>query len=130
MVASAYSSKMDAEKNLLAFVIPSSEEETSWSDVLEPPQDKEKTVIWKSYVLLSFCVFEKLLVFLGTHHIPKSRPQKVKYCFPCYLLTTPPTFEQRMLDLKFLDPSERVFRSAPTLNSKEYNTRLDKVQRH
>lgn len=42
----------------------------------------------------------------------------------------PLAFEQCMLDLKFVDPFKRIFQSAPTLNSKEYNTWLDRVQSH
>lgn len=128
MTISASSSKTDTIKNPLGFVIPSSKEETIGSFISEPPQEKDKISFRKYQVLISFSISDKLLAFLGPYHTLKSCPEKGEGLFPCFLPTKHDAFKQHMLDLKFLDPYERVFRSAPTLNRKEYIAWLDRVQ--
>ncbi|CAI8587793.1 unnamed protein product [Vicia faba] len=128
MEDSTSSSKVDTDKNPIILSIPVSEEETIQSFTQEPPQDKDKTSILKSHVLISFSISNKLLAFKGLYHTPKSRPAKVKDFSPCYLPTMPFALEQHALDLKILDPSERVFQSAFPSNNKEFIVWLDKVQ--
>lgn len=75
--------------DLIAFAIPTLEEEKERDFVLEPLLDKEKTYVWVKQVLISFSLTDKLFVFLGTFLTIKSQPKKVKGFFPCYPITMP-----------------------------------------
>lgn len=56
--------------------------------VPEPPMEKEKALIWKSHVLISFSVSDEMHAFLGPLPDPNSNADKVREIFPYYNQTS------------------------------------------
>lgn len=113
--------------NPLAFTINPTEENPSTITLHDPPRNMEKLKILKSQMLIPFSIMNQTMDFLDPYLTSKTQYYRVNDYFPCYINTMHVAFEQRALDLKFLEPSERVFHSTPT-PSKEYIACLDKVQ--
>lgn len=86
--------------------------------------------IWQRQMLIPFIIDRKLVMFHGPLPDLKSTPRAVQGFFPSYVPATPPTFDKvGAIDIRFMDPKARVFRSMPTPSNKEYLAWLNKVQR-
>lgn len=79
-------------------------------------------------MLIPFVVKKKLCVFHGPYPDARTHPTKVQKYFPYLTPATPRAFKKGHLDLKFMDPDARVFRSMPTLGNKYYLAWLKTVQ--
>lgn len=94
-----------------------------------PSNDPSKVETWQRKMLSPFMVAEKLFSFHGPLLDERTQPKKVQKVFPCFTLVVPGAFEKDgIIDLKFMDPKARVFRSMPTPGNKEYLAWLDRVQ--
>ncbi|XP_058771322.1 uncharacterized protein LOC131644752 [Vicia villosa] len=80
-------------------------------------------------MLIPFQITDKLMDFPGPLLDLRSQPRKVIDLFPSFNITMLVAFEkQRPLDLKFMDPSVRVFHSTPSPGNKDFLAWLNKVQ--
>lgn len=107
--------------------LPSEDDEVRYF-VPKPPIPKEKIVARQHQVLNPFTLSGKLLAFLGPYPTAKTHAKKVKNFFSGYPINMPSTFEERSLDLSFMETHTRVFRSAPPTQSKEYLSWINKVE--
>lgn len=81
-------------------------------------------------MVIPFFVTGKLISFHGPYPDTKTQPNNVQSHFPGFTLTLPPAFEKDgTIDIKFMDPKARFFRSMPTPGNMEYVAWLNKVQR-
>lgn len=81
-------------------------------------------------MLIPFVVADKLIAFHGPYMDTKMQSKNVQSYFPCFTPAVPPTFEKSgSIDLKFMDPKVKVFRSMPTPGKKEYMVWLNKVKK-
>lgn len=108
-------------------ILPSENDEGRYF-VPELPMAKEKISICQKQVLISFTLSGKLLAFLGPYLTSKSQPKNVNNFYSCYPVIVPSVFEERFLDLSFMEKHVCVFRSAPPTQSKEYLVWLNKVE--
>lgn len=97
----------------------------------QPTSTDEAVVkIWQCQMLITFFIDEKLVAFHGTYLDTKPQPKMVQGHFPGYTHAAPPAFEKDgTIDIRFMDPKARVFRSMPTPDNKEYIVWINKVQR-
>lgn len=80
-------------------------------------------------MLIPFVIDNKLIAFHGPFPDSKSKSKVVQGYFPGYASAVPPTFKKDgTIDVRFMDPKERVFRSMPTPGNKKYLGWLNKVQ--
>lgn len=94
----------------------------------QPSSHEESRVQkWQQKMLIPFVVDNKLCAFHGPFPDAKTQPPKVKKFFPCYTLVKPTTFETGVFNLKFMDPSSRVFLFMLAPRNKEYLAWLNKV---
>lgn len=70
----------------------------------------------------------KLMAFSRPYPTQKSHLERVQAFFPCSPQAALIAFEKLALDLKFMDPSVRVFQSALAPGNKDYLAWLDKMQ--
>lgn len=81
-------------------------------------------------MLIPFVVAGKLVAFHGPYPDTKTQPKTVQSHFPSYTPAIPPTFEKDgTIDIKFMNPKAKVFRSMPTPGNKECVAWLNKVKR-
>lgn len=81
-------------------------------------------------MLIPCVVTDKLIAFHGPYPDTNTQPKNVQTHFPDFTLAIPPAFENEgTIDVKFIDPKVRFFRSMPTPGNKEYAAWLNKVQR-
>lgn len=70
-------------------------------------------------MLIPFVIDIKLVVFHGPFLDSKSAPKVVKVYFPSYAPAAPPAFHKDgTINVRFMDPKARVFRSMPTPGNK------------
>lgn len=96
------------------------------------PVSSDETVIkiWQHQMLIPFVIDRKLVAFPGPLPDTESTPKVVQGFFPYYVPAAPPAFDKDgVIDVRFMDPKARVFRSMPTPGNKEYLAWLNKVQR-
>lgn len=105
-------------------------EEESLKPIPQPASTEEAIVnIWQRQMLIHFVVADKLIAFHGLYQDTKMQLKNVQSYFPFFTPTVPSTFEKNnSIDLKFMDPKARVFRSMPTPGNKKYVAWLNKVQ--
>lgn len=116
----------DVGDNHVAFCLPNAQGVTS----VPQPFFKDEMVVknWRYQMLIPFTVGEKLVAFHGPLFDSRTNPSKIQAFFPCYPQAIPLAFQRDVvLDLKFMNPKRRVFRSMPSLGNKEYLAWLSKV---
>ena len=92
--------------------------------------DESVIKIWQRQMLVPFVIDRKLVAFHGPLPDSKSAPKVVQGFLPSYVPAAPPTFDKdEAIDVRFMDPKARVFRSMPTPGNKEYLAWLDKGKR-
>lgn len=80
-------------------------------------------------MLIPFLIDKKLVAFHGPFPYSKSAPKAVQGYFPGYAPAAPLAFDKDgIIDVRFMDPKARVFRSMHTPSNKEYLAWLNKVQ--
>lgn len=80
-------------------------------------------------MLIPFVVATKIIAFHWPYPDTKTQPINVQTHFHGFTPAIPPAFEKHgSIDLKFIDPNTRVFRSMSPLGNKEYVAWLNKVQ--
>lgn len=112
-------------KNRLAFTLDLAPEDNT----VPEPFSSDAVVLknWRFQMLIPFTVEGRLTAFLGPFH--KNHPSDIQECFPCYPDAMPPAFKKNsVLNLKFMSPKTRVFRSMSSPGNKEYLAWLAKVQ--
>lgn len=76
-----------------------------------------------------FVVADKLIAFHEPYLDTKTQPKNVQSHFPGFTPALSPTFgKDDIIDVNFMDPKARVFRSMPTPGNKKYVAWLNKVQ--
>lgn len=74
--------------------------------------DEAMIKIWQCQMLIPFVIDRKLVAFHGPLPFPKSTPKAVQGVFPGYVHAAPPAFDKAgAIDVRFMDPKARVFRS-------------------
>ncbi|XP_058787635.1 uncharacterized protein LOC131661987 [Vicia villosa] len=115
--------------NPLGFIMSREEEEQGLDFVPQPNLTEAKAIIWQNQMLIPFQITDRLMAFSGPLPDHRYHPEQTTGFFPCFQTTMPVAFDKpRPLDLKFMDPSLRVFRSTPAPGNKEYLAWLNKVQ--
>ncbi|XP_058742059.1 verprolin-like [Vicia villosa] len=115
--------------NPLGFIMSREEEEQGLDFIPQPNLTEAKAIIWQNQMLIPFQITDKLMAFSGPLPNHRYHPEQTTGFFPCFQTTMPVAFDKpRPLDLKFMDPSLRVFRSTPAPGNKEYLAWLNKVQ--
>lgn len=92
--------------------------------------DEVVVKIWQCQMLIPFVVTGKLVAFHGPYPDNQIQPKTIQTHFSSYTPSLPLAFEKDgTIDIKFMDPKARVFKSMPTPGNKEYVAWLNKVQR-
>lgn len=80
-------------------------------------------------MLIPFVIVDKLIAFHASYLDTKTQPRNIQTHFPGFTPAIPPAFEKDgSIEMKFMDPKPRVFRSMSTPGNKEYMAWLNKVQ--
>lgn len=86
--------------------------------------------IWQRQMLIPFLVVGKLVSFHGPYPETKTQPNTVQSNFPGFTPALPLAFKKDgTIDMNFMDPKARFFRSMPIPGNKEYVAWFNKVQR-
>lgn len=92
--------------------------------------DEVMMKIWKCQMPIPFVINRKLVAFHEPLLDPKSTPKAVQGFCPSYVPAAPPPFDKaEAINVRFMDPKAKVFRSMPTPGNKEYLAWVNKVQR-
>lgn len=91
--------------------------------------EKEKTGIWASQILISFCLAGTTHAFLGP--LPKSsvKPNKLKGFFTSVPYCKPQTFQDTYFELGFMEQPHLIFHSSPSIHSEPYIIWINRIEK-